>query len=477
VVQRPSTLDDPPSTFFGTSPKPGYNTPGVWNLYDIAYQIGLWGASPYWLIKSSARRKVRRALTERMGDVAKRESNAPAVWIHAVSLGEMNATRALIDELKLRRPDLFFIVSTTTQTGYDRGQQLYASSPNVQLIRYPLDFSSAVNHALDMLRPSVVVLMELEIWPNFVYQCKRRNIPIMLANGRITLPSFKKYKLIKPVTKRMLRRLERVCVQDQTYAQRFAEMGARFESIQITGTMKFDTAQIAERVQGDLELAADVGLSPGNEPIWVCGSTGPGEEEMILTAYRGLLADYPNMRLVIVPRHPERFDEVAALIQRSDFNLVRRSKTSPSRGTPVAAEIAGWKDRVEARAVILGDTMGELRKFYALANVVFVGRSLVDLGPRQHGSDMIEPAALGKPIIVGTFTGNFADAMDKFRAAHAVIEASNGEALRQSIFDLLSKPTEATEMGQRAQHVVREQQGATSRHADEVLKLLRARKG
>ncbi len=433
----------------------------MFNFYDIAYWLGLGASAPYWLIKASARRKVLGALRDRMGHVSPRQSTSPAIWIHAVSLGEMNATRALIDELQKSRPELTFIVSTTTTTGYERGEQLYGRAPHVRLIRYPLDFSAAIRRALDALRPGVVVLMELEIWPNFVLQCFKRDILVLIANGRITEPSYRKYLYIKPITARMMRRVRRICVQDETYARRFIAMGADPESVLVTGTMKFDTAHVADHVDGDEALAAAVGLHPGDEPIWICGSTGPGEEQIVLSEYRALTAKHPTLRLAIIPRHPERFDEVAELIHANGFNVVRRSKVStPSE--PIAA-----KD-----AVVLGDTMGELRKFYSLADIVFVGRSLVDLGPRQHGSDMIEPAALAKPVIVGPFTGNFADAMLKLRQAQAIVEVADGSTLRRSVETLLANPVDASLVGRRAQEVVLREKGATVRHAREILTLL-----
>ena len=186
----------------------------------------------------------------------------------------------MIEALRQATPELNFTVSTTTQTGFDRGRQIYGEPPDVRLIRYPLDFTGAIRRALDAVRPDVVVLMELEIWPNFVLQCHKRHIPVMIANGRITEPSFKKYTVAQADHRAMLRRIFRVCVQDETYAGRFTRMGADPKTVQITGTMKFDTAQIGDRVEGDDALAAAMGLQPGTEPIFVCGSTGPGEEEI-----------------------------------------------------------------------------------------------------------------------------------------------------------------------------------------------------
>src|SRR5918992_5346119 len=302
------------------------------NAYDITYGLGLGLSAPIWLAAPGARRKVLKALRERMGRdaeaasrnggapaAARSTATAPAVLIHAVSLGELNAARALVKSLATARPDLRIIVSTTTETGYARGRELYGADPRVTLIHYPLDFSPAIARVLDHLRPSVVVLMELEVWPNFVAHCRRRGIPVLLINGRLTESSFRNYRRFRPLLAPTFRRLDLVCAQDATYAGRFIELGTAPQRVRVTGTMKFDTAQMAEQVEGVTELAAAVGLKPGEESVWVCGSTGPGEEEIVLDCYQELLAGHPRLRLVIVPRHPERFDEVAALIQQRGF--------------------------------------------------------------------------------------------------------------------------------------------------------------
>ncbi len=430
--------------------------------YDIAYGLALLAAAPFWMIKPSARRKVLRALRERMGKDLPRRGAGPAVMIHAVSLGEINATPSLVAALASRRAGLKFIVSTTTDTGYARGKELYGQNPNVTLVRYPLDFSPAVNRLLTRLRPDLVVLMELEVWPNFIHHCLRRHIPVILINGRLTTSSFRNYRRAKLLVAPMFRGLNAICAQDQTYADRFIRLGAGPGNVSVTGTMKFDTARIQSRDEGAGVLASSVGLRPGLEPIWVCGSTGPGEEQLILRQYRQLLQRFKALRLVIVPRHPERFDDVAAQIARAGFAAVRRS-VARNAALPLAAS---------ASAVVLGDTMGELRSFYGIANVVFVGRSLVDLGPRQHGSDMIEPAALAKPVVVGPYTHNFADAMDRFQTASALRIVHSESELGQVIADLLADPPSAIAMGLAAQRVVQAQQGATARHVKIILEHL-----
>ena len=435
------------------------------NGYDIAWGTILGVGAPFWVLHPGARRKVVRALRERMGRGVGREGDHAAVMVHAVSLGEMNATRAMLRMLADAHPGLRFIVSTTTDTGFARGRELYGADPNVTIIRYPLDFSPAVRRVLDGVRPDVVVLMELEVWPNFIRHCAARGIPVLLVNGRLTESSFRNYRIGRPLVSGMFSRLAAVCAQDETYAKRFVELGAPPERVRVTGTMKFDTAQVADRIEGADVLARSVGLRPGEEPILVCGSTGPGEESLLLDLYREM---DPRVRLVLVPRKPERFDEVEETIRSSDLNVVRRSQPPP------ADELEEMRNG-RRPPVVLVDTMGELRKFYSVADVVFVGRTLVDLGARQRGSDMIEPAALAKPVIVGRFTHNFADAMRRFMEADAVKVAGDAEELGRAIAEVLASPDRAAEMGRRAQEVVRREQGATARHVDLILAQLNAK--
>lgn len=491
------------------------------NLYDIAYGLGLTVAAPVWLLLPKARRKVLRALNQRMGEVAARNGRQQAVWIHAVSLGEVNATRGLVKRLRDLRPDLHLIISTTTDTGYEQARKLYnapdaavaalgrpemliestqrPADAQITVIRYPLDFSSAIEKVLDQLRPSLVVLLELEVWPNFIRHCAQRGIPVALVNGRMTELSFKRYRWAAPIISRMMRRLSAVCVQERVYADRFMSLGAPPDRVFITGTMKFDTATVADRVDGDEELAAILrinaaslptfaarpGASSAAERVWVCGSTGPGEEEIALRVYRRLLSRYARLRLALVPRHPQRFDEVAQLIAAQGFEVRRLSEVKPATrreqilaflaGEPLPEKNAAPASEVALPPVILGDTMGDLRKFYSLADLVFVGRSLVDLGSRQHGSDMIEPAALGKPVIVGPFTSNFSDAVSRFRAADALMEVHSDQELEEAVGVLLGTPEHALEMGKRAQQVVLQERGATERHVQVILSNLRAR--
>jgi 3-deoxy-D-manno-octulosonic-acid transferase len=415
------------------------------NFYDIAYGFGVGISAPVWIVRSKTRKKVLDAFHQRMGDVAPRAGQTRAVMIHAVSVGELNAARELIDKLKNHHPDLQLIISTTTQTGFDRSRELYADRADITLIHYPLDFTAAVVKVLDYLKPSLVVLMELEMWPNFIGQCWQRQIPVMIANARITAPSFRNFRIGSFLTKRMFSRLASVCAQEQSYADRFIQLGADPSRTRVTGTMKFDSAPASPDIAGSADLGRDLSL---RSPLWVCGSTGPGEEQIVLDIYAQLRQTHPDLQLAIIPRKPERFDEVATLIESRGFGCRRRSKPEgvpPDNTQPV---------------VVLGDTMGELRKFYALADVVFVGRTLVDLGDKQHGSDMIEPCAIGKPTIVGPFTGNFIEPMNAFRAAEAIVEVADADGLKNAVSRLLTNPDG---IGGRAQVVVQSQRGATDR--------------
>lgn len=434
--------------------------PPVFRWLDLVYLTGLAVSSPYWLCSRKARAKVTSAFRERIppaDPLSTPSTAAGGILIHGVSLGEINATRSLVEELRTRRPDLPVVISATTASGFERAHALYATPdrPGLAVARFPIDLSWAVRRFLTRCRPQVVVLMELELWPNFLHVCHQMDIPVIVVNGRLTEHSLRRYRAIGPLSRRMFQRVALLCVQDDTYRQRFIDAGAPRERVVVTGSMKFDTAQLGVNPADFARFCAELDLLPPSGPLWVCGSTGPGEEELCLRVYGELRRRHPTLRLALVPRRPERFTDVAGLIERlTGQPPVRRSTRTP-----------GPRDRV-----LLGDTLGELRLFYAAADVVFVGRSLLDLGPQQHGSDMLEAAALGKPVLVGPFTGNFADAMRQLRGAQAVLEVGSADALRDELARLLDNPDDALQLGRRAQAAVRAGQGATARHADVILR-------
>ena len=470
------------------------------NVYDLAYALGVTLTTPLWVARGKSRRKVLCALRDRNGRVPHRDGDATAVLVHAVSVGELNAARLLVDLLLKRHPGWHVIVSTTTTAGWERACQLYADRADVTAVRFPLDFSAPINRFLNALRPAAVVLMELEVWPNFMRACHVRGIPVLLANGRVTLPSYRRYRLAGGVSRRMFARLAAVCAQEQEYAGRFIRLGAHPARTRVTGTMKFDTAPDPDAQRNDaalVDLALQMRLAPGVETLWLAGSTGPGEEAILLDIYRKLLPRFVKLRLMIVPRKPERFDEVDQLIRDRNFSSIRRSRVGQRAATdrllPTGRGDATAAEELTQPAlpplpvspvspvspsllppVLLGDTIGELRRFYELADFVFVGRSLVDLGARQHGSDMIEPAALGKPLVIGRFTGNFAEVMRRLRAADACIEVGDADELFETMTILLGSADASRGLGERAQAVVRSGRGATMRHVTQLEILLNA---
>ena len=394
------------------------------------------------------------------------------IWLHAVSLGEVNATPQLVEKLTRRFPDHQIVVSSTTDTGYARACRLYGRQ---HVFRYPLDFSWVTRRVLDRIDPELIVLVELEVWPNLVELATRRDVRVAVVNGRLTQRSARRLARLGSITRSMFGRLAWVGAQDTEIASRFEAMGVPGERVTATGSLKWDTATVTDSVDGADALADALNIDP-KRPLWVCGSTGPGEEPIILDAYRSLLDDGVSLWLAIVPRKPERFDEVARLIGRRAFPCVRRSEAPdggrPRRncglndcnrqssivnrqfvdgGAPPRGNPAGGDE------VILGDTMGELRKFYALASVVFIGRSLVSMG----GSDPMEAAALGKPIIAGPHMDNFRLPVEALRARNALSVVSTADALAAEVARCCGDVEIAERAGASARAVVIDHQGAT----------------
>lgn len=422
-------------------------------LLDTVYVSALAATSPIWLYRMIRHGRYRSDLAQRFGAVPIRYGLQPVICIHGVSLGEINAARTLVTELHSQLPDYRLVISSTTETGMAAAKRLFA--PDHVVFRWPMDFSFVVSRALSRLRPDLVVLIEGEVWPNFLNGCNRRKIPAVVVNGRISDKSYPRYKMLGPVGRKLLfNRLSAVGVQDEIYARRYRDLGVEEKKIHLTGTMKFDTAEAADHIEGTDALAEAVGLREGDRLI-VAGGTGPGEEKLLLGLFGELKPRYPLLRLAIVPRKPERFDEVARLMSASDWPVVRRSQRPD-----------GSEGELPHQAVILGDTMGELRKFYALAECIFVGRSLVPMG----GSDMIEAAALGKPTAFGPHTFNFPQA--EGLACHGCARIPDTAGLMKQFDRWLGDRQAAAQAGRDAQQYVRSQQGATRRNVEMICRVL-----
>jgi len=433
-------------------------------IADFAYLLTGLFFFPVLAYQAIMQRKNRRGWRERFGFVRKFDPERPRIWIHGVSLGEIDATPKLAAAIRRRFPDHDLIFSTTTDTGFARAVELYGR-PNV--FRFPLDFSLVVSRVLRRVRPTMIVLVELEVWFNLTRLASARGVPVAVVNGRLTERSARRLRRLGPIGRSMFRCLSWVGAQDEAIAARFASLGVDPSRIAVTSSLKWDSALLDEAATSDKSMALATGID-GRRPVWVCGSTGPGEERIILDAYRRLEVSIPASRdgsppesprpyLVLVPRKPERFDEVAALIQEMGYRCLRR-RDCLNRESPPETD----------SAVLLVDTTGELRSFYALADVVFVGRSLVPMG----GSNLIEAAALKKPVLVGPHMENFRLPFATLRNADAIRVVENAPELAEAVQEFLSDRNVAAEMAGRAHRVVMENRGATERTVEGLARFI-----
>jgi 3-deoxy-D-manno-octulosonic-acid transferase len=436
-------------------------------VVNLLYLLAGAAISPMVLYRVVRYKRYRTGWAQRIGKIARKNPHKKCIWLHAVSVGELNAAKTIIESLQNKFHDFEIVVSTTTDTGFARAIALFGK--NLQVFYFPLDFSWIMRRAFRRIAPAMCLLMELEIWPNFVEIAHRLNVPIIVVNGRISDKSFARYKKIKPIAKRIFRKVTLVLAQTQEYAERFMELGCPEEKVMVTGSLKYDTAEITDKVEGADVLAEQLNLRTQNSKLktrlWVAGATGPDEEEIILDVYKDLArpGQFNDLRLVIVPRKPERFDEVARLIEQSGFNLIRYSeaKKKATENTE-RSKIENRKSKIDA--VILGDTMGDLRKFYSLATIIFVGRSLLPMG----GSDMMEAAALGKCTIFGPYAFNFKQAVDALLAGSGAIMVKDKEDLLRTLQKCLRDPAFAQQVARNGQEVIRRNQGATARTLEQI---------
>lgn len=413
-------------------------------LLDLAYGVGATVASPYLVYKALTSEKFRTGYGERLGDVVRRRGEGPCVWVHAVSVGEMNLVRPLVAGLEEGFPDWELVLSAGTNTGMERAGKLY---PEHRAFYYPLDFSCVVKRVVGRVRPSVVVLVELEVWPHFVAEAWREAIPLAIVNGRISDRSFPWYRRLRWVMGRAMGRLSVCCVQNEAYAERFVALGVPRERVVVTGNLKFDACPERAPEGRDAELAASFGLG-ADEPLIVGGCTWPGEDEALVSAYQALREDIPGLRLLLAPRQADRFGPVERLVRDAGLGCVRR--TALRDGT--AGDAAG-------DAVIVLDTMGELASVYGLATVAFVGGSLTPCG----GHATMEPSGLARPVVFGPHTENFRDVNDELLAHDAARRVADGAELEATLRELILDPATARALGTRAREVVDRHRGATRR--------------
>ena len=406
-----------------------------------AYSMLLYGLAPLVLLRLWLRSlrapAYRDRIRERFGWVEPLAEEG-CIWVHAVSVGEVQAASPLIRALLERHPQRPLLVTTTTPTGADQVRRLFGGQ--VRHGYLPYDLPDAVRRFLGRTRPALGLIMETEIWPNLFHACAARGIPLMLVNARLSERSARGYRRFRRLTRQTLGCLAAVAAQGQADARRLADLGMNPGRIQVTGNTKFDVQMLPSvREQGEV-LRREWQL----RPVWVAGSTHGGEEAMVLEAHRRVLQLHPEALLVLVPRHPERFGEVTAALESGAWRFVRRS--------------AGERVLPETQ-VYLADTMGELPVFYAAASVAFVGGSLVPVG----GHNPLEPAALGVPVLMGPHHFNFAEVAALLRSAGGLEVVKDASALARAVAALLSDPEGRHRRGERARQVVEENRGARER--------------
>jgi len=415
-------------------------------LLDIIYVVLLVVLSPWFLYQAVSKGKYRRGWGAKLlGLAPHRERNGYCVWLHAVSVGEVNLLGTLISEIQRRRPDWQCVVSTTTATGYALARRKYAPRP---VFYCPLDFSWAVRRALRRIRPDLLVLAELELWPNLIRAAKRRGARVAVVNGRLSERSFRGYRRLRPWVRRLLRQIDLIAVQNPQYADRFLALGAEASHVHVTGSMKFDGAQTDRNNEHTRRLARLAGIKD-DDIVFLAGSTQEPEEALALDAYSALCAKFPKLRLILVPRHPERFAAVARLLDESEVRWQLRTALCEDNADPAAR-------------VLLVDAVGELGAWWGTATIAFVGGSL----GRRGGQNMIEPAAYGAAVSFGPNTHNFRDAVDQLLAHNAAVVVRDGAELTAFLRRALAEPPVAAELGRRARALVRSQLGATSATVD-----------
>ncbi|MDW5375950.1 lipid IV(A) 3-deoxy-D-manno-octulosonic acid transferase [Halomonas sp. HP20-15] len=386
---------------------------------------------------------------ERLGLIPRCVDERPCIWLHAASLGEVVTATPLIRALLARHSDYALVITTMTATGAERVATLFGDAVHHHFL--PLDFPGATRRFVDRLQPALAIIAETELWPNLLHTCAARGVPIVIANGRLSAGAFATYRRFAALSRDMLETVAWVGAKSREDAERFRELGCPASRVAVTGALKFDI-ELNEGLEDESERLR---TEWGERPVWVAGSTHPGEDEAVLEAHARLRERYPNALLVLVPRHPQRFDAVATLCRSQGLAMARHSR----------GELPGPET-----GILLGDTMGELMRFYGAADVAFVGGSLVPVG----GHNLLEPAALGVAVISGPYLDNLREIADTLAEADARREVADGPALGEALVALFDAPDERRRLGAAGRAVVEANRGALTRTLEKVSTYLRA---
>lgn len=429
----------------------------IWAVYNLVFGLGFALLLPRFLWRMRRRGGYAKDFQHRFAryrpELVEAFAEERRVWIHAVSVGELFVATKLIEGWRRVRPETSFVLSVTTSTGYALARKHL--DPRDVAMYFPMDFPPIMKRTLDLIRPSEIVLVEVELWPNLIRLATARGIPVSLVNGRLSDRSFRRYRKVRFLTRRLLPMLKALCMQSRTDADRMLALGAPEDRVIVTGTAKYDIAADWEDADGAdmLDVLRRAGFAEGN-PVLLGGSTWPGEEEALLDVFKGLKTRYRDLRMILAPRHVERVPEVAELIKRHARTFVRRSELRHEGG--------GRSGPVD---VMLLDTTGELRRLYRLADVIFVGKSFT----RHGGQNILEPAAYAKPVVVGPNMENFRAIMEDFLAADAIRQVATLQDLRRAVDDLLANRDKREALGLRAAGVIQARKGALPRTLDLLL--------
>jgi len=419
----------------------------VYLLYDLILYASAIILVPYYLLRGLRYGKARRGIRERLGiyaqDFRHLLQGRKVVWVHAVSVGETRAAIPLLKALRKNYPDAEILLSNVTETGRKIASGIHEVD---HFIFFPFDLRWVVRKSLNIIRPDVIILVETEIWPNFVLEAKARQIPIILVNGRISDRSFPRYRMAGKLLPPILDTISDYCMQSEQDSRRIRHLGAPPGRVRVTGNLKFDM-QSPQIDTDDLETLKRHLRLPRNARIWVAGSTHDGEEKQLVDVYQRLRKICPELFLILIPRHPERCRQVRDELAKQNIVTALRSTLSE------------MSRDLQSGEVMIVDTLGEVLKLYALSDLVFVGGSLVDIG----GHNILEAALLKKPVMYGSHMQNFKEIARLVRAAHAGLQVKNADDLYRQMRILIENPDEAVRIGENGHHLLEQNRGATQR--------------
>ncbi len=429
--------------------------PILYLIYDISLLFLMLAWLPSLLISLIRSGKYKKSLKYRLGiwpeGLSAEFNHHDWVWLHAVSVGEVAAVAPLVKTLKERHPKFKLLVSTVTETGNQLAHQCLEGAD--EIIYFPLDLMFISRRALNRVNPALFIMAETEIWPNFLRTLTQKDIPAVIINGRISAKSFKNYRLVKFFIQRVLADINCFSMQSELDARRIKALGAKAERVRVDGNLKFDRLPPSISQTQKNELRAALGIKP-DAPIFIAGSTHSGEDEVVVSAYKELLAAHPRLVLIIASRHLERLADIEVVIKQLGLQSVRKSAMANERNEG---------------AIILVDTIGELAGLYAIAELVFVGGSLVPIG----GHNILEPAAYGHPVLFGPHMSNFSASASILKAVGAGIEVQGLDQLVAEAQKLLKSQNLRAQLGQAAKKAVEQNRGATKRTLEIIEQYLR----